>query len=247
MLELPNPRAHRKTELLHGETAQLRRIRGPYCLVQADDGSSGYVLRKHMAKAIHDASHVVNQPAACIHATPDFKSDPLLTLPLGARIKVVDLAGEKVRLADGRWIYAGALRPIEELGQIAWELPERLLGAPYLWGGRSSFGIDCSGLAQLVLRWLGFTPPRNTQDQVSWSGFERRPSELEQLVFGDFIYVPGHVAMAVSTSEAIHACGSAGYVRRESIADLVRRRGAGPGDITINRLSRGGGAGTQSS
>lgn len=89
---------------------------------------------------------------------------------------------------------------------------EKFLGAPYLWGGRSFFGIDCSGFAQTIMRRFGISLPRDTKDQINCGEDVKR----EDIKSGDLLFFPRHVTIAVSDTQMIHSSLSNGGVAYNS-------------------------------
>jgi cell wall-associated NlpC family hydrolase len=101
---------------------------------------------------------------------------------------------------------------------------EALLSTPYLWGGTSAFGIDCSGLVQLSMRMAGRTVPRDTDMQASGLGEPFDPgADLAGLRRGDLVFWKGHVAIMLDGKNIIHANGHAMMVSRERLSDAVER------------------------
>lgn len=142
---------------------------------------------------------------------------PLLTLPFEARVEVVAKpAGEarwvQVRLPDGRtgWLQQGdvTFQPRNLSIPESIELAKRFLGIPYLWGGRSSFGFDCSGFTQMLVRSRGIVMPRDADLQAAWSGVE--PIDRKDLKPGDLLFFGEsdkkitHTGMYIGDGHFIH-------------------------------------------
>jgi hypothetical protein len=141
---------------------------------------------------------------------------PLLTLPFESRLQTGDISDDgwiEVRLPDGRsgWIQRGDvtldLRPLDSAAML--DLSRRFLGLPYTWGGTSSFGYDCSGFTQMLLRQRGIMIPRDAHDQAGWDGV--RQVARENLEPGDLLFFGPdagritHTGMYLGRDEFIHA------------------------------------------
>ena len=109
------------------------------------------------------------------------------------------------------------------------------LGCPYLWGGRSFLGLDCSGLVQSAFRDLGISVPRDTDLQRDAIGEAVAIGDLGPLRRGDLLYMPGHVLICAGDGAVIHADGASMCVRRDDLAALMRARGWRPETIAVRR------------
>jgi len=156
---------------------------------------------------------------ANLYRVPDVtKHQPLLTLPFEARLEVIaepeeDSRWIQVRLADDRsaWVQRGdvSLEPAPlSIGQVI-ELARRLVGLPYLWGGTSTFGYDCSGFTQMLYRRRGVLIPRDSGPQARWEGLTRvERAAIESgdlLLFGPSPEKITHTGVYIGGGEFIHA------------------------------------------
>jgi gamma-D-glutamyl-L-lysine dipeptidyl-peptidase len=159
---------------------------------------------------------VMNRAANVYRETDVTKHAPLLTLPFETALEETGVDGtrwHKVRLVDGRegWIQSGDVqqrvtRPLSIAEMIA--LAKKFLGVTYTWGGRSSFGFDCSGFTQMLMRQHGVLMPRDADVQAAWSGLlavDRRSLEAGDLLFfGSSIKDITHTGMYLGNGEFIH-------------------------------------------
>lgn len=193
-------------------------------LVQAQaDGYCGWLRADQLSDALPAITHRVIAPATHVYAQPDLKSGETGSLSLGARLAVRGFRDGFAELAQGGWVPAQhvADRPAADPGAVA----ESLIGTPYLWGGNSRWGIDCSGLAQAALSACAIACPGD--------------SDLQRAAFpatdtirrGDLLFWPGHVALALDDSRMIHATAFSMSVIIEPITGAIARidaAGQGP-------------------
>ncbi len=234
------------TELLYGEPVEVFEIaRGWAWLRSERDGYVGYARAAALKDRGPDATHVVTTRATHLYpetGTADapatsMKPPPILRLTYGARVSVVGSAiplsgatGEALPVAGGGYIYAAHVTPIDcSLGDHA-AVAERLLGTPYLWGGRSGDGLDCSALVQFGLEAVGKACPRDTDMQEgNVDGVEPVGSAIagDTLERGDLVFWPGHVGIMLDEARLLHANAHHMAVAIEPLAETVARLEAG--------------------
>lgn len=198
------------------------------------DGYVGYLSANALGPVGPLPTHRVCVPRTFGFPGPDIKLPPMIALPMGATL---DIARETERFALDAfgWHY-----PLAHVAPLAKRQPdfvavaEMFLDTPYLWGGKSSLGIDCSGLVQLALQAAGVVCPRDTYMQERALGQPKTRSELRR---GDLVFWKGHVAIACDATTLLHANAHHMMVVKEPVAEAVSRIKRSGGDVpSIKRL-----------
>ncbi|NJO54405.1 MAG: C40 family peptidase [Bacteroidales bacterium] len=155
----------------------------------------------------------------------DIKLSPLAAPPLGARIAIAGIEGRFAVSAAGGYIPAHHVRPI--VGPIERDfvtVAERLLGVPYLWGGKTPLGFDCSGLVQVALDAAGIKAPRDSDLQEAALGRPIDPGvDFASVQRGDLVFWPGHVAIVSDPQTLVHANAFHMMVAIEPLAQALAR------------------------
>ena len=226
------PAGARDRQLLHGADVTLIEERDGWGFVQAAaDGYCGWVALSALTDERPAITHRVTTAATHLYPAADFKRPERGSLPMGARLSVMGTEGRFARLADGLFV------PVQHISDAAAEDPAevalRLIGTPYLWGGNSRWGIDCSGLAQAALHGAGIACPGDSDLQR-----EAFP-ETETVQRGDLLFWPGHVALALDARTMVHATAWTMSVITEDIsAAIARIDAAGDGPFLGARRPR---------
>lgn len=220
----------RISQLLFGEPFEVARDDGAFSFGTTACGYEGWVASAALAPP-RNASHHISSMGTYIYALPDMKSEVRLRLPFMAKVKVGGEAGLFSRLPEG-YVFTAHLGNTPETDHVA--VAERFLGVPYLWGGRSSLGIDCSGLAQMALLAAGRKAPRDSGPQAESLG-TALPLDAS-LKRGDFVFWRGHVGLMQSQETLLHATAYSMRVITEPLATTVARiKATGHGDIVAIR------------
>ncbi|SPH24477.1 Dipeptidyl-peptidase 6 [Defluviimonas aquaemixtae] len=231
---LDAPEGKRDRQLLFGDRARILERRAGWAFLQAaKDGYCGYVAEEALGTD-GAATHWVSAPATHLYEAPDMKSRDLAMLSLGARLTARAEHERFVETDDGRFAPRVHLGREGERADDPAAVAESLIGTPYLWGGNSRSGIDCSGLVQAALLACGIACPGDSDLQEEALG--RALPAGAPPVRGDLIFWKGHVAMAMSADTLIHANAHHMAVRLEGIgAAIARIEAQGEGQVRIVR------------
>jgi len=232
-----------QTQLLFGETFTIYEQKGDWVWGQASlDSYVGYARAECFAAPL-SITHRVFSLATPLLLAPDVKKGARDMLPMNAKLAVAEPGEAFMRLADGSYVFARHLAPLDSFVSDWVCVAERFAGVPYLWGGKTAAGIDCSGLVQTALEAGGIRSPRDTDMMESQLG---TAIALDAAVArGDLIFWKGHVGLMLDSQRIIHANGFAMEVSIEPLAEVRERTLVREGlpIRTIKRLQRAGGAG----
>ena len=230
--QAPDDEAPLDSQLLFGEGVDcFERAEGWAWVQSRSDGYVGYVRAEALRDGTVDPDHRVIELGSFRYPEPDLKTPPLDRLSFGSRVRVVANRGAFAELAGGGWVYR---RHLVALGDDTGREPDyvatalRFLGLPYLWGGRSSLGLDCSALVQFALDHAGLPCARDSDQQAATLGsIVERPRDNENalplLERGDLAYMPGHVVIGLGDGEVVNANAHAMLVSVEPLEDVCRR------------------------
>ena len=231
-----SPRGDRDRQLLHGAGFLVLDEEGAEGTVfgRAEaDGYVGYVARDGLEDFL-TPSHRVWSLGAHVYPEPEFKIEPVMTLPFLSVVEARNRMESFIEVANGGYVPTAQVKAVEELAKDPVDVAERLVGTPYLWGGDSNWGIDCSGLVQLALASAGIDAPRDSDMQEHDVGtvLDRR----DRMQRGDFVFWSGHVGMMVDPGQLIHANAHHMAVRIEPLdVASARIQATGGGTITLRR------------
>lgn len=230
----PAADAAQDSELFHGEVFTVYDRADGWAWGQAEsDGYVGY-LRADQLGAFFQAGARVSALMAPVFPAPDLKTPVRDLLPMGASVPVLVAGGDYVKIGADAFLHRRHLMPESEKDFVA--VAERFLGAPYVWGGRSAAGLDCSGLIQVALQAVGKPVPRDTDMQES--SLRKHALGLnEPLQRGDLVFWKGHVGVMLDAICLLHANAFHMAVAIEPLADAAARIEKAAGPVTgIRRM-----------
>ncbi len=240
---LREPEGPKDRELVFGEEVCLLEEQDGYVFGYAlRDGYAGYVASAALARPNRPATHVVKSRMTYALIEPDFKcgGEPVL-LSLGARVSIVGADEKWAEITtSGSPLYSPAnhLRPLNKPEFDPVTVAERLTGTPYVWGGNSALGIDCSGLIQAACLACGIPCPGDSDMQEAELG-DHLPDGTP-LRRGDLLFWKGHVAWVTDPDTLIHANAFHMAVAYEPIQDAINRIEAqGDGPVTARKRLKG--------
>ena len=235
----PRPDCAIDTQVLFGERVTVYDEFEGWAWAQlARDGYVGWIAANALWSQLSAPTHRVRVPRTFVYPGPSIKEPPILAVPLSAEVAIAEERGNFFVTRDRGFIWRPHLAALDTPADDFVAVAETLIGAPYLWGGKSSIGVDCSGLVQVSLLQTGFEAPRDSDMQEAQLG--ARVEIGAPLQRGDLIFWKGHVGVMRDAETLLHANGTHMLVSSEPLA-LVRSRNieAGAGDITsVKRIAR---------
>jgi hypothetical protein len=229
--------AEQEAEALFGEHMKVFDERDGWAWVQSRrDGYVGYCQSECLSSVLWDSTHVVAVGRTPLFSGPGLKHPVKDFLHMESAIEVLDIEQGYLRTRQG-WVFAKHVCPPQQHQRDYVTTALLFLGVPYVWGGRSSYGLDCSGLTQLVMQRAGVEAPRDT-DMQERSGLMGAELDLDApLRRGDLVYWKGHVAIAIDERRVVHATGHHLAVCVEPLEDIDARAQAesGKGITAIRR------------
>lgn len=186
-----------------------------------DDGYVGWMPAAALLAPRAAPTHTVTALRTFLFSAPDVKAPAVEALPFGARIAVTRMQ-EPFAVTDAGFLHRRHIAPLEARERDPAAVAERFLGVPYLWGGKTALGIDCSGLVQVALSACGIACPRDSDMQQAAFGRTVARGEIRR---GDLIFWKGHVAMARDAATIVHANAFHMQVAVEPLEEAAARIG----------------------
>jgi len=169
------------------------------------DGYVGWIPDAALVRPAAAPTHKVTALRTFAFPGPSIKLPPVETLSTGARVTVIREDGAFAVTSDGWYLPRGHVGSLDAMEKDFVAVAERFVGTPYLWGGKSSLGIDCSGLVQVALSAAGIGCPRDSDMQQDGLGRSLTAAEMAKPQRGDLIFWKGHVAIVRDAEAIVHA------------------------------------------
>jgi len=221
----PSVDAALDTQLLYGEQFTVYDEKDGWAWGQAGlDNYVGYVEAKTLLPKSLEATHRVAVLATPLLPAPDIKRAALDLLPMNAKVKVAREENRFANIEDVGFVYAAHLEPLSNRHSDWVGVAESFLGVPYLWGGKTNAGCDCSGLVQTALELGGISVPRDTDMMEEALGEVLNVTDaLDGLLRGDLVFWKGHMGVMLDAKRLLHANAFHMQVAIEPLRQAVER------------------------
>jgi cell wall-associated NlpC family hydrolase len=207
------------TQMLWGESVKVFERKNGWAWVQLQrDGYVGYVEGSALAEVAESSSHRLLVRSSHLYPAPDLKTQPAVAIPMGAELAPSEVTGDYVKLTSGHFIYATHLNSAQPTDFVS--VAEQFLHTPYLWGGKTVWGLDCSGLVQVSLHAIGKDCLRDSDMQEQSLGIAIGQDHLQR---GDLVFWKGHVGIMQDAITLLHANGHHMMVVSEPLKTAVDR------------------------
>ncbi len=237
----PAPDAPLDTEALHGERVTVyETTEEGWCWGQLEaDSYVGWIPASALSAPGQEVTHRVDALRTLVFAGPNIKRPPLMALPFLSRVVVVRQEGDFAVSDDGGFVSASHLVPVDAVVPDFVGTARQFMGAPYLWGGRTNLGLDCSGLVQIALQAAGYACPRDSDMQAGFGSQVDVSGGLGELRSGDLVYWKGHIGIVSEPGRLLHANGFHMAVAEEPLDDAVKRiRNSGSEVLAVRRVTQ---------
>lgn len=214
-------KSERRTQALYNEPVELLKTGTKYAKVRLYDDYEGHVSKLFISELkpqIGD-EYVISSVLTPAYTRPDSQSLIVTQLPFAAEIRGEKVSDDFLQSKSSRYgdifLKISDLTPDDKMPRLTkdniphlLEITHRFIGVPYLWGGRSYFGVDCSGFVQVILKYFGAQISRKTKDQKKF-GMKITKGDIEP---GDLLFFKIHVGIALNSHDYIHSSLTQGGV-----------------------------------
>ncbi len=236
--KIPDGSAEQVNQALFGEPVRVfERITdaagSEWAYVQLGlDRYVGWIRMASLGPAGAEPTHRVRVLRSFIYERADMKSRPSRAVSMNARMALGETVGNFAEVVGSGWIFARHIEPLGETETDFVGVAQRFVGSPYLWGGRESAGIDCSGLVQVSLQATGIYPLRDSDMQEQTLGIDFKPAaDFSDMERGDLVFWRGHVGIMCSPTMLLHSSARDMHCEIEPFGQAVDRIRPIAGDV----------------
>ena len=226
-----------ESEVIYGDDVTVYDEVGNWAWVQNNrDGYVGYLASGCLSAKMIQPTHKITALSTFAYGRPNLKTPLPYKLYMNSRLHIVGQVDDYMQLADGRFVHEQHVAGLQDVADDFVSVAERYLEVPYLWGGRTSDGIDCSGLVQVAYEFSGLSCPRDSDMQQGLPGRALDLGGMEQMQRGDLIFWKGHVAIMVNDMMLLHANATTMRVSIEAFHKVTARIAAQEGGDIVSIL-----------
>ncbi len=215
------------TQAQQGEIFTVYDVQGGWSWGQLEsDKYVGWIRSTDLSSRIEETTHKVSVLRTIVFSKADLKTTPIAMLSLNAKVSIIEQEGDYSLLKSGGWVFSSHVSDRDEFQTDYVSVAEKFLNAPYLWGGKDSFGLDCSGLVQSSMAAAGFSVPRDAsmQEEAIGTALDIKTA-LTGLQRGDLIFWPGHVGIMQDAVCLLHANAHHMMCASEPVVEAIERIG----------------------
>ena len=220
---LSEPKGNRVRQLVYGDTFRVLEENEDFSFgFNIFDGYVGYIQNDKLKRGSTKKTHWVSSLSTQIYEQPDIKKEYLSSLSFGSQLEIVNIENDFCETIDGGFVPKQHMRKREHFYSDPVMVAKFFLGIPYVWGGNTCWGMDCSGLIQAAFRGCGINLPADSDQQEATCV---KILEVNEIKRNDLIFWDGHVALVVDPNNLIHANMFHMSVTLESIKTVCKRIG----------------------